>query len=51
VGAWVKNTPLLGFAKFLKHLGVVVEKLRYPKFFNFIFKFWFGAGVEILKKT
>jgi len=32
-------------------LGAVMEKLRKPKFFNCINKFWFGAWVEILVRA
>jgi len=32
------------------HLGVVAEKLRLPKFFNFHIKFLFGTWVETLMR-
>jgi len=36
----------------LYHLGAEVEKLRWFKFFKFLYKFWLiGARVEILART
>jgi len=35
----------------LYHVDAVAEKLTEPKFFKFLYRFWFGARVEIFMRT
>jgi len=47
---WKKHLGLLTIFLVICYLGAVVEKLRYPKFFNVLVKFWFKCRLKFSQK-